>query len=118
VVARDVPVGDIPPEGHKAFVDTTPPNLVLPASVVAEATNSLGSAVSYLVSATDLVSGVTAVTCQPASGSAFAIGSTAVNCSSTDAAGNVATGAFNAVVRDTTAPAVQFTSPSADTLTS
>jgi hypothetical protein len=96
--------------------DTTGPVLALPVQVVAEATSPLGAAVSYAVSATDAVSGVAPVTCVPASASGFAIGSTQVSCSAIDATGHVTNGGFPVIVRDTTAPAVQITSPLPDAM--
>jgi hypothetical protein len=52
------------------------------------------------------------VTCTPASGSTFPIGTTTVNCEATDAAGNVGTALFTVTVNpapDTTAPDVEIT---------
>jgi hypothetical protein len=105
-------------DGHDVVVvvrDTTGPALTLPPVVLAEATSPLGASVSYAASANDLVSGAATATCTPASGSGFAIGSTAVSCSATDAHGNTAAGMFTVIVRDTTAPLVQITSPLMDT---
>ena len=87
-------------------VDTTAPVLTLPQSVVAEATSGSGATVSYLASATDTVSGARDVTCDKASGSTFALGTTTVTCEASDAAGNKATGSFAVSVQDKTAPAV------------
>ena len=67
--------------------------LTLPAPIVA-ATSVSGAIVTYLASAVDLVDGARPVTCTPASGSAFAIGSTSVSCSASDTRGNTATGSF------------------------
>ena len=96
--------------------DTTPPTLALPTQVVVEATSPLGATPSYTATAVDAVSGPTAVSCVPASASAFALGTTFVNCAATDAAGNSAHGAFPVIVRDTATPTVQITSPSPDVL--
>ncbi|HVF06123.1 MAG TPA: HYR domain-containing protein [Frankiaceae bacterium] len=84
--------------------DTTKPQLTLPGTLVVEATGPDGAAVLYDATAADTVSGSRAVTCVPAAGSVFALGSTTVSCSATDAAGNVATGTFAVVVQDTTDP--------------
>ena len=54
--------------------------------------------VVYQATAVDVVDGAVAVTCSPASGSTFAMGTTAVNCSATDNQGNSATGSFSVVV--------------------
>ncbi len=87
-------------------VDTTPPVLTLPAQLTFEATGPDGAAVSFDASATDLVDGAVPVSCSPASGSTFPLGSTHVQCSATDAHGNAATGSFNVAVQDTTPPAI------------
>jgi hypothetical protein len=84
--------------------DTTAPSLSLPSDITAEATGSTGAAVSYVASATDLVDGSVAANCTPASGSTFALGSTPVSCSASDAAGNSASGGFNVIIQDTSAP--------------
>jgi hypothetical protein len=49
--------------------------------------------VTFAVSATDLVDGIVAVDCTPASGSSFARTTTTVSCEARDAADNLATGA-------------------------
>jgi hypothetical protein len=80
------------------IVDTTPPVLTLPAPVVG-ATSPSGAIVSYSPNAMDLVDGSRPVSCTPASGSTFAVGTTTVNCSSSDSRGNTATGSFVVTVR-------------------
>jgi hypothetical protein len=78
-------------------VDTTPPSIVCPADITVP--NATGPVpVTYTVTATDTCSSV-AVTCNPASGSLFPIGSTVVKCSATDGAGNIATCNFKVTVR-------------------
>ena len=47
------------------------------------------------------------VTCAPAAGTVFPIGSTQVTCSAQDSSGNVASLSFAVVVRDTTPPVLQ-----------
>jgi large repetitive protein len=89
--------------------DTTPPVLTLPANITAEATSSAGAAVIYSASATDAVDGAVAITCSPASGSTFALGTTTVNCSAKDSKNNTATGSFSVTVRDTTPPQIANT---------
>ena len=84
--------------------DTTPPALSLPDDITAEATAPTGAVVPFTVTALDLVDGAVPVTCDPASGSPFALGDTQVDCSAADAAGNEATGSFTVTVQDTTAP--------------
>ncbi len=82
-------------------VDTTAPALTLPADQRLDATSVNGAPATYTGSAQDAVSGTLPVTCNPASGSTFAIGTTSVNCSATDAAGNTATGSFSIKVQRT-----------------
>ncbi|MGC8952805.1 HYR domain-containing protein, partial [Chloroflexus sp.] len=54
----------------------------------------------------DAVSGAVAVTCTPASGSTFPLGTTTVTCTATDAAGNTASGSFTITVTSASAPPV------------
>jgi hypothetical protein len=56
--------------------------------------------------AVDTVDGSLAVVCSPASGSAFAPGTTLVTCTATDAHGNRATANFHVTVQDPTAPVI------------
>src|SRR5207253_988748 len=85
-------------------LDRTAPALTVPADVSVEATGASGAAVSYSASALDSVDGAVAVSCSPASGSTFAIGSTTVNCSAADAHSNSASGSFVVRVADHVAP--------------
>ena len=79
--------------------DTTAPVLAFHADVTATATGNSSANVSYtLPTATDIVDGSDSVTCVPASGSSFAVGSTTVNCSATDHAGNTGHGSFKVTV--------------------
>ena len=80
------------------------PEISVPSDIVSEATSPSGAPVSYTANATDAVDGEVAVTCIPGSGTVFALGSTTVTCSATDAALNTATAAFTVTVRDTTGP--------------
>ncbi len=86
--------------------DTTPPVVSVPSDIAVEANGPSGSSVTYVASASDLGAPLlpAAVTCSPLSGSAFPLGSTTVNCTATDVAGNTATASFDVVVSDTTAP--------------
>jgi beta propeller repeat protein len=79
--------------------DTTPPVLHLPANITTTATAAAGAAVSYSATATDDTDPSPSVSCTPASGSTFAIGPTAVQCTATDVAGNTAHGSFAVNVR-------------------
>jgi hypothetical protein len=86
--------------------DTMPPVLTLPANQTLEATGPTGAMAVFSASATDLVDGARPVVCSPASGSTFPLGTTTVNCTTTDTHGNSANGSFSVTVRDTTPPLV------------
>src|SRR5215212_9674836 len=92
--------------------DTTAPTLKLPSDITAEATSASGAAVTYTATATDNIDGPIAIDCKPASGSTFPLGTTTVTCSATDKAGNEASGSFNVIVQDKTAPVLKL--PTAD----
>ena len=86
-------------------VDTTSPALALPADMTVTALDVTGVVVTFSASANDLVDGPVPVTCTPASGMMFPIGTTTVNCSATDTHNNTGTATFNVtVVMDTTPP--------------
>ena len=82
--------------------DTRPPTISRPADITSEATGPSGAQVAYAnPSATDLGGPANpTVTCTPASGSTFPLGSTPVKCSATDSAGNTASAAFNVTIVD------------------
>jgi hypothetical protein len=84
--------------------DTTPP--VISGHLNVEATTTGTSAiVSYtLPTATDDTDGTVAVTCEPASGSTFSLGTNAVDCSAQDAAGHTAQSTFNVTVTQVLPP--------------
>lgn len=86
--------------------DTTAPVLTLPADISTEATGPAGATVTFSASASDLVAGPLSVTCVPASGSTFPLGTTTVNCSTSDTSGNTVNGSFNVTVQDTTIPVI------------
>ena len=86
--------------------DTAMPALSMPADITEEAGSPSGNTVSFAATATDAVTASPTVTCSPASGSVFPLGSSSVTCSAQDAAGNTATGSFNVTVLDTTKPAL------------
>ena len=85
--------------------DTAPPVLHLPGNLAAEATGPNGAAVTFTATATDNLDPSPSVSCLPASGNTFALGTTQVVCAAQDASGNTANGGFSVTVRDTTAPA-------------
>ncbi|MGI9102090.1 MAG: PxKF domain-containing protein [Terriglobales bacterium] len=86
---------DVPVAYFTVAQDTTPPVLTLPSDMSVLAASAAGSVVTYTASATDTVDGPTTITCAPLSGATFPIGTTTVNCSSTDAHSNTATGSFH-----------------------
>lgn len=88
------------------IVDTTAPILAgLPADQTVEATSGSGAGVTWATpTATDGVDGSVPVTCTPASGATFAVGTSTVTCSATDASGNTGSATFGVEVQDTTAP--------------
>ncbi|MDH3490870.1 MAG: HYR domain-containing protein [Gammaproteobacteria bacterium] len=65
-------------------VDTTPPDLTVPDDI----TTTVGSVVTFVATADDIADPDPVVTCDPPSGSAFAIGPTTVTCTASDASGN------------------------------
>jgi hypothetical protein len=96
--------------------DSTPPELTLPSLVEAEATSPAGANVTFVATADDLVDGSTPVDCVPASGTFFAFGTTTVVCTSSDTRGNTATGSFDVIVQDTTAPEITVATASPNSL--
>src|SRR6185295_11244057 len=75
--------------------DTAPPTIDPHPAISAPATSGAGAVVTYTSPAShDLVSGNGVATCTPASGSTFMLGSTTVNCTASDAAGNSASSSF------------------------
>lgn len=91
--------------GNRAFgsfavtiVDTTPPELTVPADITTEAPTTDGVAVAYEASATDTVDVSPSVACEPASGTTFAVGTTDVTCTATDDSGNATRRSFAVIV--------------------
>jgi hypothetical protein len=88
-------------------VDNTPPMVNCPANIVTTtAPGQCSAVVSYPVpTASDNCPSVM-VSCNPASGSTFAKGTTVVNCTATDASGNTASCSFTVMVNDNEPPTV------------
>lgn len=82
------------------------PVLSLPADISVEATSPLGAMVTYTATATDAEDGNVPVTCNPESGSVFALGTETIVCSATDLQGHTTEGMFLVTVRDTTPPVI------------
>jgi hypothetical protein len=79
--------------------DTTAPTLTVSGNKTAEATSASGAAVSFdAPSATDLVDGGVAASCDRASGSVFPLGTTTVTCTAKDSRDNKAEKTFTVTV--------------------
>jgi uncharacterized repeat protein (TIGR01451 family) len=105
--------------------DTEPPSITVPTNITKSTDPGMATAVvTYAPTAADNAPGVT-VACLPPSGTAFAIGTTTVNCTATDGSGNTASGSFPVTVVDTEPPSltvpasttVNATSPSGAVVT-
>jgi len=94
-----------PPGGLGPPADTTAPVITTPGNFTAEATGPTGAVVTYAVSALDPDDAAT-VSCAPAPGSTFPLGSTTVACTASDTHGNTANASFTITVKDTTPPAL------------
>jgi hypothetical protein len=86
-------------------VDTSAPTLSgVPAAISVTTSDPAGRAVTFAVpSASDVVDASPSVSCGPASGDRFALGTTTVTCTATDASGNSRSASF-AVTVDFVAP--------------
>jgi hypothetical protein len=93
-----------------AVFGAPPPTLHLPGDLAIEATGPDGTRVSYDVTATSVFDSSPTLSCDPASGSLFAIGKTRVTCTSQDSGVGVTTGSFDVTVADTRAPDVSCAS--------
>ncbi len=90
----------------------TPPIVTVPPNMTVEATSPAGAVVTFTATASDPDGDtVGPVTCAPASGSTFPLGTTAVSCSATDSNGNTGTASFSVTVQDTTPPVVNYLGP-------
>ena len=78
-------------------LDGVAPSVSLPALPPVEATSPAGAVITFSVTTVDNV-GVQSVTCTPASGSVFPIGTTTITCTVTDTNGNTATASAIATV--------------------
>jgi hypothetical protein len=89
-------------------VDDDPPSITCPANIIVPAAaGSCSAMVTYAAPAvSDNCPGVGAPACSPPSGSVFPKGTTTINCSVTDAAGNSKTCSFTISVVDTQAPTI------------
>lgn len=90
--------------------DTTGPSIAVPADSDLDAASATGSTVQYSATAADLVDGDVHVSCSPASGSVFSVGTTTVECQSADARGNTSARSFVVRVHDVTKPVLELRS--------
>lgn len=74
------------------------PALSLPASFSVTTDDEDGATVTFTTSATDWIGNPVSVSCTPASGSLFEVGTTKVNCTATDSWGKSSSGTFNVIV--------------------
>lgn len=102
------------PQGMEIAIDKTAPVLALPAAMIAEAESLDGAVVAYNVAASDNLDPAPGVECTPPSQATFPFGTTTVNCTAVDLAGNSRQGSLTVTVADTTAPVV--TPPAAVTV--
>ena len=88
------------------FSDTAAPVLSAVADITVQANAASGAVVTYATpSAIDAVDGlIPVVTCAPASGQRFPLGSTTVTCVASDSHGNAGTTTFHVIVVDTEPP--------------
>jgi probable HAF family extracellular repeat protein len=94
--------GWLPGEQHAlmwSLGDTTPPVIQVPTPISANATGRSGAIVSYAVSANDPDDAVASLTCTPASGGTFPIGTTIVTCNASDTHGNASSADFPITVK-------------------
>lgn len=86
-------------------IDKTAPVLSLPSDISTTAAGPGGAVVSYSASAADNLDPSVSPICTPASGSTFGLGTTTINCSATDEAGNTDSGTFLVAVTASAATA-------------
>ena len=79
-------------------IDRAAPALNLPGPLTAVSPGAGGVAVAFTVTASDALSGPTPPSCTRESGSVFPLGTTTVDCTAADVAGNLTTGSFTVTV--------------------
>eukprot|EP00042_Codosiga_hollandica_P058962 m.896514 g.896514 ORF g.896514 m.896514 type:complete len:2070 (+) comp60012_c0_seq1:33-6242(+) len=85
--------------------DNVPPTITCPADIAAPPTNGANAIVTFSSPVAADNVGIVSTSCSPASGSSFS-GTTTVNCTTADAAGNTAKCSFKVAVQDTTPPVI------------
>lgn len=92
--------------------DQAPSVVACPADQTVECNDGHGgAAATFIATATDNCDGDRPVTCMPASGSTFPVGTTTDVCTASDDSGNAAQCSHSIIVVDTAPPAVVTTSP-------
>ena len=90
---------------NTSVADSQPPSVNAPPFIIVRATSPSWTQVNFHVNATSINSDSISVYCNPASGSAFPMGSTIVLCAAKDPATSlVAYAMFNVTVKDTSPP--------------
>jgi hypothetical protein len=79
-------------------MDTKAPGVTIPGSMTVLATSPDGAVIAFAASAADFTDGEVPVTCTPASGATFPVGTTKVACVAADKKGNRTTATFNVTV--------------------
>ena len=87
-------------------VDTTGPTVTQADILGVEADSIAGTVVVFTPTVLDAVDPSPTLACSPTSGATFALGTTPVTCTATDAGGNVGQATFQVEVVDTTGPTV------------
>ncbi len=101
------PAGNVGTATFNVIVrDTTAPTLNIPANQTIEATSAAGAVATFDVTANDAVGAL--VSTSVPSGSVFPLGTTTVEVSAIDEAGNESTGSFTITVIDSTKPLLQL----------
>lgn len=91
--------------------DTRPPVLTLPRPIAVECAAAAGAKVQWEAVATDACDGPVTVACVPPSGSLLPVGTTLVQCTAADSAGNVSSGSFPVMVTTECAPCLVLSCP-------
>jgi hypothetical protein len=87
--------------------DQTAPVITCPANITVNSpVGSCNAVVNFTVNATDNCGGAVTITTLPASGTVFALGTTTVTATATDACGNVSTCSFTVTVNDGQLPVI------------
>ena len=93
IVTYDAPAdaaGNVPLQVTRTITvqDTTAPTITVPSDFEVEATNPIGTPVTFDVTASDIADTNPTIECSLASGDDFSLGATIVTCTATDESGN------------------------------